>query len=430
MFSKIFSSFSLANAFKGFLFKRISSPMQSARIISMVLDIKNAFNESKDQASSICKTLDLIVKFKKEHPQDFNELFEILKDLIQEYEQNPNEIKQHLSILQEKSQVAFGKIKSKLNDQEKQNSLEEIYQSTNEENFLQLFLSDYANLFVAKVVKISKNVDESLIPSYYKEKNLEVEDFFIISDLRELVREDFSLLRDKFLANFITPNDHTYAIYGNNYTYSLPVRLKEECSYFLGDEKHYLSVYKSKEYLAMQENFIRFVFGKRIFYLLHPDSISNIIHAELELLQSENDLLNDFTSIIVKYSKTLEYEIYAFAKKVLLKACMKDPSLYDLAYNVQGKSFILKDFFTQKPNLGSIKFLFRHENIQCHLGKSLTQFINYPFSKSLTLIQEIRNEAVHAKAPSLNEVKKLRNEILGIEGVSLLKSILTHKEIS
>ncbi|WP_052805464.1 hypothetical protein [Campylobacter jejuni] len=34
--------------------------------------------------------------FKKEHPQDFNELFEILKDLIQEYEQNPNEIKQNL----------------------------------------------------------------------------------------------------------------------------------------------------------------------------------------------------------------------------------------------------------------------------------------------------------------------------------------------
>ncbi|WP_338420825.1 hypothetical protein [Helicobacter pylori] len=36
------------------------------------------------------------MKFKKEHPQDFNELFEILKDLIQEYEQNPDEIKQNL----------------------------------------------------------------------------------------------------------------------------------------------------------------------------------------------------------------------------------------------------------------------------------------------------------------------------------------------
>ncbi|GAA8023749.1 hypothetical protein JP0558_10510 [Helicobacter pylori] len=338
-------------------------------------------------------------------------------------------IQQHLSVLQEKSQVGFGKIRSKLNDQEKHHSLEEIYKATSEENFLQLFLTDYANLFVAKVVKVSKDIDEGLIPSYYKEKNLEVEDFFIISDLRELVREDFSLLRDQFLANFIAPNNHTYAIYGNNYVYPLPVKLKEERSYFLGDEKHYLSVYKSKEYLIMQENFMRFVFGKRLFYLLHPDSINNIIHAELELLQSENDLLNDLTSIIVKYFKTLEYEIYLFAKKVLLKACAKDPSLYDLNYKVQGKSLILEDFFTQKPNLGSIKYLLMHKRVQCHLEESLSNFINSSFQKSFKFFQDIRNEAVREKAPSLHEVEKLRNEILGIEGASLLKSILTRKEI-
>ncbi|UOS19388.1 ATP-binding protein [Helicobacter pylori] len=325
-------------------------------------------------------------------------------------------IQQHLSVLQEKSQVGFGKIRSKLNDQEKHHSLEEIYKATSEENFLQLFLTDYDNLFAAKVIKVSKEIDEGLIPSYYKEKNLEV--------------EDFSLLRDQFLANFIAPNNHTYAIYGNNYVCPLSVRLKEERSYFLGDEKHYLSVYKSKEYLIMQENFMRFVFGKRLFYLLHPDSINNIIHAELELLQSENDLLNDFTSIIVKYSKTLEYEIYLFAKKVLLKACAKDPNLYDLNYKVQGKSLILEDFFTQKPNLGSIKYLLMHKRVQCHLEESLNRFINYPFSKSLTLIQDIRNEAVHEKAPSLHEVEKLRSEILGIEGASLLKSILSRKEVS
>ncbi|GAA8994276.1 hypothetical protein HpHA106_08220 [Helicobacter pylori] len=304
-------------------------------------------------------------------------------------------IQQHLSVLQEKSQVGFGKIRSKLNDQEKQDSLEEIYKATNEKNFLQLFLTDYANLFAAKVIKVSKDIDESLIPSYYKEKNLEVEDFFIISDLS---REDFSLLRDQFLANFIAPNNHTYAIYGNNYVYPLPVRLKEERSYFLGDEKHYLSVYKSKEYLTMQEDFMRFVFGKRLFYLLHPDSINNIIHAELELLQSENDLLNDFTSIIVKYSKTLEYEIYLFAKKVLLKACVKDPSLYDLNYKVQGKSLILEDFFTQKPNLGSIKYLLMHKRVQCHLEESLSRFINSSFQKSFKFFQDIRNEAVHKKS--------------------------------
>ncbi len=96
MFSKICASFKLANAFKGCICKRISSPGQSARITKMILGIKDAFNDDKDPLNNACEALDLVVKFKKEHPQDFNELFEILKDLIQEYEQNPDEIKQNL----------------------------------------------------------------------------------------------------------------------------------------------------------------------------------------------------------------------------------------------------------------------------------------------------------------------------------------------
>lgn len=96
MFSKICASFKLANAFKGFICKRISNPVQTTRIANMIWDIKNALEGENDPSNKAGKTLDLVVKFKKEHPQDFNELFEILKDLIQEYEQNPDEIKQNL----------------------------------------------------------------------------------------------------------------------------------------------------------------------------------------------------------------------------------------------------------------------------------------------------------------------------------------------
>ncbi len=96
MFSKICSSIKLANLFKGFLCKRIANPMQTARITNMILNIKNVFEKENDPSNKIGKTLDLIVGFKKENPQDFDELFEILKDLIQEYEQNPDEIKQNL----------------------------------------------------------------------------------------------------------------------------------------------------------------------------------------------------------------------------------------------------------------------------------------------------------------------------------------------
>ncbi len=48
-------------------------------------------------------------------------------------------IQQHLSILQEKSQVGFGKIRSKLNDQKKHHSLEEIYKATGEKIFCSFF---------------------------------------------------------------------------------------------------------------------------------------------------------------------------------------------------------------------------------------------------------------------------------------------------
>ncbi|MBH0305372.1 hypothetical protein I6944_05845 [Helicobacter pylori] len=96
MFSKICPTLKLLNVFRGSLFKRISSPVQTTRIANMVLDIKNALEGENDPSNKAGKTLDLIVGFKKEYPQDFNELFEILKDLIQEYEQNPDEIKQNL----------------------------------------------------------------------------------------------------------------------------------------------------------------------------------------------------------------------------------------------------------------------------------------------------------------------------------------------
>ncbi|MFB1289563.1 hypothetical protein ACEWX7_02020 [Helicobacter pylori] len=96
MFSKICPTLKLLNAFKGSLFKRISSPVQTTRIATMVLGIKNALEGENDPSNKAGKTLDLIVGFKKEYPQDFDELFEILKDLIQEYEQNPDEIKKNL----------------------------------------------------------------------------------------------------------------------------------------------------------------------------------------------------------------------------------------------------------------------------------------------------------------------------------------------
>lgn len=145
-----------------------------------------------------------------------------------------NVIEAHLEVLKANGAVAFGKIRSKLKDKFGANDLCESAESleslvnllrdsgdsrnpnacgnsndlknsnnssdSTHSNFLQLFLTDYANLYVAKVVDIVKTATDRLIPRYYKEKNLNVECYFIISDLREIVRDNFAIIRDKYLA--------------------------------------------------------------------------------------------------------------------------------------------------------------------------------------------------------------------------------------
>ena len=106
----------------------------------------------------------------------------------------------------ENQKVAFGKVRSKLKNIEHnfQDDLENIYKSVDSENYLQLFLTDYSSIYVAKVVKITNEDLYDLAPAYYKEKNLEVERWFLITDMRELVRNNFETVRDDIFSTFTT----------------------------------------------------------------------------------------------------------------------------------------------------------------------------------------------------------------------------------
>lgn len=166
-----------------------------------------------------------------------------------------------------------------------------MYEKVSKENYLQLFLSDYSNCFVAKVVKVSSQDESIFAPSYYKDNNFEVERWFIIEDFRELARGDFEFVRDDILSNFTTPNfnNHTYAIYGNEYTYPLIIDMKKEIKYFDEAQKYYPNVYKSKEFLEVKDNLKKYSFGTQYIDFMHPDSMENIIYAEIEYSQNCQD---------------------------------------------------------------------------------------------------------------------------------------------
>ncbi|MCZ6158052.1 HP0729 family protein [Campylobacter ureolyticus] len=338
-------------------------------------------------------------------------------------------IKQHLKVLIENEKVAFGKIKSKFRDMKNDFSkeLNEIYKNTNKDNYLQLFLTDYSNLFVAKVIEVSDKDESKFAPSYYKEKNLDVEKWFIITDMRELVRNDFECVRDNFLANFITPNfnDRTYAIYGNAYVYPLIINQKIEVNYFESYGKFYPDVYKSDEFLDIKNSLIKYSFGKNIINLIHPDSIENIISAEIEYSQNIQNPLYDFSSVVVKYSKTMEKEIYIFAKTLFNWAISKNSKIADIEYSVQQKKYTINDIFTNKPNLGTYNFLFKNSMIKDLVrGKFLESYLYKSLSKAISELQDIRNESVHQNPPKFSDVSTLRAKILGVGRDSILTMLI------
>jgi len=118
-----------------------------------------------------------------------------------------------------------------------EDELHKVYETISEDNYMQLFLTDYSSVYVVKVIKVTPFDKSNFAPSYYKEKNLDIKD-----------------------------------------------------------------------------NFTKYTFGNKWLNRMHPTTIDNLISTELEYSSNQNDPLYDFTTVIIKYSKIMELEIYNFIK--------------------------------------------------------------------------------------------------------------------
>ncbi len=345
-----------------------------------------------------------------------------------------NVIEQHLEILRQNGAVAFGKIRSKLRtyESEFQNELDEIYTNTSISNPTQLFLTDYNNMYVANVIAVKENKTKIInAPKYYDK--LDVEMWYIFDDLRLLIHNDFQFIRDNILANFkaVNYNNHTYAVYGNKYVYPMQIEMKEEINYFQKDDKdfkYYINIFKTKEQISMQENLINFNFGEKVFFNLDVNSQDNIINAEIEYINNKDNPLYDFSSVIVKYSKTFELELYKFLKKVFKYLMNQDNSLKSFAYTIQGRNFILEDILEYKASYGAYKYLIKSDNIK----NAIHSFIKNPILRffilndlihHINIMQHIRNESVHGNKTTLEECKKIRKNVIGIGKFGVINAL-------
>ena len=371
-------------------------------------------------------------------------------------------IESHLEVLKQKGKVAFGKVRSKLKDtlgsqkSQSENPLDlatiksELHSQKAQDKraYLQLFLTDYANLYVAKVDEIldKSQAPNEIIPNYYQQKGLNVEEYFIITDLREIVRDDFATLRDKYLAGFCTPDfgGHTYAIYGNSYTYPLKITQKNEVDYFCDDfggqsrgeatkanKKYFLNLFKSAEFLAMQENLAHFVFGANLLYALHPNSFENLIYAELEFSANKGDVGYDFSGVVLRYAKAYEQECYGFVKSLVEFLALKNSEVLDIEYDDMNKTKKVGDLLEFGGTLGSYGHLLGSafsayiNEYDKRFGKYKLSFFVRQVCQEIKSIRPMRNPVAHGEKASLNHANKLREKVLGIGCASSIAELLT-----
>ena len=379
--------------------------------------------------------------------------------LYNPYYQN-NVIEAHLEVLKDKGLVAFGKVRSKLKDKLKNQNLESANQNTelnllrlqsllkaSNSGFLQLFLTDYASLYVAKVVDIVANLDENkienlaenkaidtaaksyenIIPSYYREKNLNIDCFFIISDLREIVRDDFVAVRDIYLANLTTPDfgAHTYALYGNAYTYPLAVMQKQHSWYFEGSQRHFLSLFKSHEFLRQKQTLIDYAFGEGYLYALHADSFDNVIYAELEFHANKHDRLYDFSGAILCYAKFFEVECYLFVRALVGFLASKDEGVLRLKFEANGKTYEFSHLLQKRAMLGAYAHIINKLkiHIERHTDDETKGFCKR-LPRQIAYIQSVRNPAAHSAFASFEDASTLRAKLIGVGTQSQLLSLV------
>lgn len=342
-------------------------------------------------------------------------------------------IKEHIDKLKKTGKVAFGKLKAPNKSYEHPflKELLELYEGVSCEEPLQLFLSDYANLFVAKVVQADGEDLSSFAPWYYRD--YEVEQWFLITDLRELVRDDFTAIRDKYLANFSTPcyEDRTYSLYGGRYDFPLIVEQKNELCYFSEDEVHYTDIYKCESFLETKKNLIKYSFGSHYIYDFHPDSLESIVYAVMEYELNEDDEFYDFSGVLARLARAVETELVAMVRKLTAALKGLEPSIESALIGGKDKASSLGMVLSNKLQVGNCCLILKNTEVldllsktnQANILKDLKEL-----SEELKVFRDIRNKNIHSITPRLAPTRKLVDMVLGKFKPSIIARIIKLRE--
>lgn len=292
-----------------------------------------------------------------------------------------------------------------------------------------LYLTDYRSLYVACVDCVStvdpRIEDAAHVPAYYDAESLRCDCWFLLRDIRLLVRDDLEGVADDLRRLRNTRyHDRPVSLYGGMVDLPLLVYAEEPRSFFEEGECRQLTggtswaVFDSEQrgVGAIEATLRHDHFGATAWQSLDGTARRFIAMAEATLREHRGDHAFDLSPVAVLYGKALEVQL-----SVVLRAGLRGLREPDCYVTVQGISHRLPDALpmTLSPLVDALAHDERRARHLASVLKDGVWLVEQCAAVVHAFAREARNPASHGDVVQRDVVMHWRDQLLGVgcEGV-------------
>lgn len=293
-----------------------------------------------------------------------------------------------------------------------------------------LYLTDYRSLYVADVNCITaadpRTKDSQHVPAYYAAGSLNCDCWFMLRDIRLLVRDDLELVAAE-LAQLKNSryNDRAVSLYGGMVDLPLIVSRSDARRFFHDVERDLLAEGRLWAAFdgeqggtgAMEATLRDNHFGPEVWARFNSSTRRFLASAETIFRNQRRDPAADLSGVMVGYAKALELEMSR-----VLTLGLRGASVAERSLNVDGTSLLLLE--SLPLSLGIVaRAIYDDERRSQILRTTLTDgdWLVGQFSHVLAdFARHARNPAAHASVMSRDFVTRWRDRLLGVGEASQL----------
>ena len=295
-----------------------------------------------------------------------------------------------------------------------------------------LYLTDYRSLYVADVTHIStadpRELDAKHVPAYYARNSLNCDCWFLVRDIRALVRDDLEgvaaelgLLRNSRYA------DRPVSIYGGMVDLPLLVSRPDGRRYFDDRERDLLTDGTLWARFDAEQGGVGALeatlrddhFGARAWNALDASARRFLAMAERTMREHRRDPAADLAPVLVGYGKAIEAQV-----NELLRRAMRNAPDAARRVKIGDATRLLPDALPL--TLGQLAYALGGEpDLGVHLRKVLENgaWFTGPFAAIVDAFAAARNPSAHGEVVPRDEVVRWRNQLLGVGGESVIAQL-------